>query len=133
MPPDAPEDEPHNTLKSIRFSYSPGAFQVGSAGGGKTSSTRWELVFPADGRRYITFVQSGAARSPTREQRFHPRVRITYARFGGVPGLIMFTGVSLLGAPSGGGTVTFTAGGAVLCVRVQPATGRARIDDAGCP
>ena len=91
------------------------------------------IEFPADGRRYITFVQSGAARSPTREQRFHPRVRITYARFGGVPGLIMFTGVSLLGAPSGGGTVTFTAGGAVLCVRVQPATGRARIDDVGCP
>ena len=91
------------------------------------------IEFPADGRRYVTFVQTDAVRSPTREQRLHPRVRITHARFGGVPSLIMFTGVSLLGAPSGGGTVTFSAGGAVLCVRVQPATGRARIDDAGCP
>lgn len=91
------------------------------------------IEFPADGLRYITFVQTDAARSPTREQRLHPRVRITYARFGGAPSLVMFTGVSLLGAPSGGGTVTFSAGGAVLCVRVQPATGRARIDDVGCP
>lgn len=91
------------------------------------------IEFPADGRSYITFVQTGAARSPTREQHFPPRVRITYARFGGVPNLVMFTGVSLFGAPSGGGTVTFTAGGAVLCVRVQPATGRARIENTGCP
>jgi hypothetical protein len=60
-------------------------------------------------------------------------VDITYARFGGVPSLVMFTGVSLLGAPSGGGTVTLAAGSAVLCIRVQPATGRVRVDDARCP
>ena len=91
------------------------------------------VEFPSGGRKYVTFVQTGTARSPTREQALHPRVRITHARFGGVPNLVMFTGVSLFGAPSGGGTVTFTAGGAVRCVRVQPATGRARIDDTGCP
>ena len=89
--------------------------------------------FPADGRRYRVFTQTGDARGVLREEVLHPRVRITYARFGGVPSLVMFTGVSFLGAPSGGGTVTFTAGGAALCVRVQPATGRARVDDAGCP
>jgi len=91
------------------------------------------IEFSAGGRAYVTFVQTGAVRSPTREQRLHPRVQITHARFGGVPSLVMFTGVSLLGAPSGGGTVTLSAGGAILCVRVQPATGRARIDGAGCP
>lgn len=91
------------------------------------------IEFPAGGRKYITFVQTDIGRSPTREQHLHPRVHITHARFGGVPRLVMFTGVSLLGAPSGGGTVTFSSGGAVLCVRVQPATGRARIDEVGCP
>jgi len=90
------------------------------------------IEFPPDGRRYITFIETDGLRSPTREQRLHPRVRITYARFGGVPSLIMFTGVSLLGAPSGGGTVTMSAGGALICIRVQPATGRARIEHAGC-
>jgi Tfp pilus assembly protein FimT len=89
--------------------------------------------FPAGGRGYLIFSQTDGVREILREQRLHPRVRITYARFGGVPSLVMFTGVSLLGAPSGGGTVTFSAGGTVLCVRVQPATGRVRVDDAGCP
>lgn len=91
------------------------------------------IEFPPGGQRYITFIQTDGIRSPKREQRLHPRVRITYARFGGVPSIIMFTGVSLLGAPSGGGTVTLSAGGASLCIRVQPATGRARIENAGCP
>jgi type II secretory pathway pseudopilin PulG len=89
--------------------------------------------FPADGSGYLVFAQTGDARQVLREQTLHPRVRITYARFGGVPSLVMFTGVSLLGAPSGGGTVTFSAGARVVCVRVQPATGRVRVDDAGCP
>ncbi len=91
------------------------------------------VEFPADGNRYVTFVRIGAERTPVREQRLPARVRISYARFGGIPGLVMFTGVSLFGAPSGGGTVTFTAGGATLCVRVQPATGRIRVTDSGCP
>lgn len=89
--------------------------------------------FPADGRRYLLVVQTAAGRETVREERLHPRVRITYARFGGVPERVTFSGTSLLGAPSGGGTVTFTAGGAVLCVRVLPATGRVRVDEAGCP
>jgi prepilin-type N-terminal cleavage/methylation domain-containing protein len=91
------------------------------------------VAFPPDGARYFLYIQTDAVRSTVREQRLHPRVRITYARFGGMPDAVMFTGVSLLGAPSGGGTVTLSAGSARLCVRVQPATGRARLDDAGCP
>ncbi|HEY6101807.1 MAG TPA: prepilin-type N-terminal cleavage/methylation domain-containing protein [bacterium] len=91
------------------------------------------IEFPPDGQRYITFVQAGGVRSLRREERLHQRVRITYARFGGVPSAVVFTGVSFLGAPSGGGTVSLSAGGALLCVRVQPATGRARIENAGCP
>lgn len=96
-------------------------------------SRAYGIEFPADGERYVTFSQAGGVRSPTREERLHHRVRITYARFGGVPGAVMFTGVSLLGAPSGGGTVSLAAGGASLCIRVQPATGRARIEQTGCP
>ncbi len=91
------------------------------------------VEFPADGRRYLAFVQSGTARTLVREQRLRRRVHVTYAAFGGVPNLVMFTGASLLGAPSGGGTVTLAAGGAVLCVRVLPATGRTRMADSGCP
>jgi hypothetical protein len=96
-------------------------------------SRAYGAEFPADGRRYLVFAQAEGVRKVLREQRLHPRVGITYARFGGLPSLVMFTGMSVLGAPSGGGTVTFSAGGAALCVRVQPATGRARVDDAGCP
>ena len=91
------------------------------------------IEFPADGRGYVTFSQAGGIRSPMRDERLHHRVRITYARFGGVPDTVMFTGVSLLGAPSGGGTVSLAAGGASLCIRVQPATGRVRIERTGCP
>jgi hypothetical protein len=100
---------------------------------GRDSSRAYGAEFPADGRRYLVFAETDGVREILREQRLHPRVRITYARFGGVPSLVMFTGVSLLGAPSGGGTVTFSADRAALCVRVQPATGRVRVDDAGCP
>jgi prepilin-type N-terminal cleavage/methylation domain-containing protein len=100
---------------------------------GRDPSRAHGIEFPPDGRSYVTFIQDDAGRRPMREQRLHPRVHIRYARFGGVPGLVMFTGVSLLGAPSGGGTVTLTAGGAVICVRIQPATGRARLDAVGCP
>lgn len=91
------------------------------------------VEFPADGDRYVTFVRVGPERTPIRNQRLPARVRISYARFGGISDLVMFTGVSLFGAPSGGGTVTFSAGSAVLCVRVQPATGRIRVADSGCP
>jgi type II secretory pathway pseudopilin PulG len=91
------------------------------------------IEFAADGQRYVTFIQAGGVRSATREERLHHRVRITRARFGGIPGALMFTGTSLLGAPSGGGTVSLSAGGALLCIRIQPATGRARIENAGCP
>lgn len=91
------------------------------------------IEFPAEGDRYVPFVRSGSARAPLRQHHLPARVRITYAKFGGVPDLVMFTGVSLLGAPSGGGTVTLRAGGAVLCVRVLPATGRIRIANTNCP
>jgi type II secretory pathway pseudopilin PulG len=100
---------------------------------GRDAGRAYGAEFPADGRSYLVIAQRDGVRGVIREQRLHPRVRITYARFGGVPSLVMFTGASLLGAPSGGGTVTIAAGGSVLCVRVQPATGRARVDDAGCP
>lgn len=84
--------------------------------------------------RYVVFVREGTVRVPLREERLPLRVRITYARFGGSPPtIVMFTGVSLLGAPSGGGTVTLASGGARLCVRVAPATGRVRVAATNCP
>jgi hypothetical protein len=92
------------------------------------------LEFLADGSRYTVFTRIGSVRLVVREQRLADRVRVTYARFGGATPLsVFFTGVSLFGAPSGGGTVTLAAGGARLCVRVLPATGRLRISNTGCP
>lgn len=91
------------------------------------------IEFPAEGGFYVPFVRAEGGRVPLRQHDLPARVRITYARFGGIPNLVMFSGVSLLGAPSGGGTVTLRAGSAVLCVRVLPATGRIRIADTGCP
>ncbi|HEU5299788.1 MAG TPA: prepilin-type N-terminal cleavage/methylation domain-containing protein [bacterium] len=91
------------------------------------------LEFPAAGDRYVLFVRSGGVRATVRTHHLPPQVRITYARFGGSPRMVMFTGVSLLGAPSGGGTVTLASGAARLCVRVLPATGRVRVAAAGCP
>ncbi|MEX0765278.1 MAG: hypothetical protein WD140_00565 [bacterium] len=92
------------------------------------------LEFLADGSRYTVFNRIGSVPTVVREQRLPDRVRVTYARFGGsMPSGVFFTGVSLFGAPSGGGTVTLAAGGARLCVRVLPATGRLRISNTGCP
>jgi hypothetical protein len=92
------------------------------------------LEFLADGSRYTVFTRIGSVPTVVREQRLPDRVRVIYARFGGsMPSGVFFTGVSLFGAPSGGGTVTLAAGGARLCVRVLPATGRLRISNTGCP
>jgi len=92
------------------------------------------LEFLADGSRYTVFTRIGSVPTVVREQRLADRVRVTYARFGGsMASGVFFTGVSLFGAPSGGGTVTLAAGGARLCVRVLPATGRLRIANTGCP
>lgn len=84
--------------------------------------------------RYLLFVRQGPSTTVVREQRLPPRVRLTYARFGGgAPTMVFFTGVSLFGAPSGGGTVTLSSGSARLCVRLLPATGRVRVANTGCP
>jgi hypothetical protein len=92
------------------------------------------IEFPADGSRYNIFTRTGSTTIIVREQRLPDRVRLTHARFGGgTPSSVFFTGVSLFGAPSGGGTVTLTAGDARLCVRVMPATGRIRVSNIACP
>lgn len=84
--------------------------------------------------RYLIFVREGQMRTPLVERRLPHRIRITYARFGGSePTEVLFTGVSLFGAPSGGGTVTLTSGRARVCVRVMPATGRVRVAGTTCP
>lgn len=83
---------------------------------------------------YLIITRTDGLVAPLRERRLPPRVRVRYARFGGVtPSTVIFTGVSLFGAPSGGGTVTLTAGTATLCVRLAPATGRIRVANTGCP
>ena len=92
------------------------------------------LEFLADGSRYTVFTRIGSVPTVVREQLLPDRVRVTYARFGGAtPSSVFFTGVSLFGAPSGGGTVTLTAGDTRLCVRVLPATGRIRVSNTSCP
>lgn len=92
------------------------------------------IEFPSDRSRYNIFIRAGSVTTTIRERRLPDRVRLTYARFGGTtPSMVFFTGVSLFGAPSGGGTVTLTAAGARLCVRVLPATGRIRVSNIACP
>lgn len=94
---------------------------------------RHGLELQAEADRYFIVVREGTIRLLAQERRLPPRVRITYARFGGIPTMIVFTGVSLYGAPSGGGTVTLASGSARLCVRVAPATGRSRVSAVNCP
>lgn len=92
------------------------------------------IEFPPAGDHYMLVAQMGSTRMPLRLRRLPPGVRITYARFGGTePSRVMFTGVSLFGAPTGGGTVTFSGRAGALCVRLMPATGRARVANVDCP
>jgi len=92
------------------------------------------LQFLVGRERYLIVVRDGPAVASQQERRLPGGVRITYARFGGgVPTAALFHGVSLYGAPSGGGTVTVASGAARLCVRVLPATGRIRVAALGCP
>lgn len=92
------------------------------------------LEIPVGGDHYALFVRSGSTRAPLRTRALPPGVRVTYARFGGTnSSSVFFTGVSLFGAPSGGGTVTFTNRAGRLCVRVAPATARPRVTNANCP
>lgn len=92
------------------------------------------LQFQPGSDYYLIVVREGGSVSRTRERRFPPGVRVTYARFGGAPPTAaLFHGLSLFGAPSGGGTVTLASGGKRLCVRVLPATGRIRVAASGCP
>lgn len=92
------------------------------------------VEFPPEADRYVLVVQAGQVRTPLRVHHLPPGVRITYARFGGTdPSRVLFSGVSLFGAPSGGGTVTFTGRAGSLCVRLMPATGRARVASVDCP
>ncbi|HXF82114.1 MAG TPA: hypothetical protein VNN19_05120 [bacterium] len=92
------------------------------------------LVFAVGTARYDVVRRASGAQQVVRRRTLPPRVRITYARFGASPpGTVFFGGTSLFGAPSGGGTVTLTAGRRHLCVRVLPATGRVRVAGAGCP
>lgn len=98
------------------------------------SDRAYGVEFLLGDNRYVLFTQEGPVKVPIREQRLPGRVRITYARFGGgTPAAVMFTGISLLGAPSGGGTVTLASGSARVCVRVLPATGRVRVANTNCP
>lgn len=91
------------------------------------------IDFAGDGSVYVRFAQEDGRRVSAEMRRLPAGVRITYARFGGVPRRVFFTGTSLLGAPSGGGTVTLAADMSRLCVRVLPATGRVRVTRTGCP
>lgn len=92
------------------------------------------LEFLLGSNRYLLVVRDGPAVASRRERRLPSGVRVTYARFGGAPATAaLFHGVSLFGAPSGGGTVTLASGGKRLCVRVLPATGRIRVAASGCP
>ncbi len=92
------------------------------------------LQFLIDRDRYLVVVRDGSTVTSQQERRLPGGVRITYARFGGsVPTAALFHGVSLYGAPSGGGTVTVASSNVRLCVRVLPATGRIRVANTGCP
>jgi hypothetical protein len=99
----------------------------------RQSSRAHGIDFAGDRRRYVRFAREGGVRQAVEIRRLPYSVRVTHARFGGVPDEVFFTGNSLLGAPSGGGTVTLAAGGARLCVRLLPATGRVRIAKRECP
>jgi len=102
--------------------------------GERNAELAYGVELAVGGDRYTLFARAGRGRVPLRTRVLPPGVRITYARFGGTnSGTVFFTGVSLFGAPSGGGTVTFGAGGARLCVRIAPATARPRVARAGCP
>lgn len=102
--------------------------------GERNPDRAYGVEFAAGGDRYTLFIRTGRVRTTIRTHRLPPRVRVTYARFGGSPvRSVMFSGVSLLGAPSGGGTVTLASGTARLCVRLLPATGRVRVAGTGCP
>ncbi|MDQ7842926.1 MAG: prepilin-type N-terminal cleavage/methylation domain-containing protein [Armatimonadota bacterium] len=92
------------------------------------------LVLSVGSDRYLRVVRTAGVVEAA-EMRILPfGVRITYARFGGaVPTTVWFTGGSWFGAPSGGGTVTLASGPLRLCVRLMPATGRARVAHTGCP
>jgi hypothetical protein len=101
---------------------------------GRDPDRAYGVVFTVGGDRYAVIMRDGGQQTVLRTRSLPPRVRITYARFGaGPPGTVLFGGVSLFGAPSGGGTVTLEAGPARLCVRVLPATGRVRVAADGCP
>jgi hypothetical protein len=92
------------------------------------------LRFAPGSDRYQIVVRDGSRVVSAAKRMLPAGARISYVRFGGsVPEEALFHGRSLFGAPSGGGTVTVTAGRARVCVRVLPATGRIRVAAAGCP
>lgn len=102
--------------------------------GERGGSDAFGIEFPPAGDVYLLTRRASGKVIVVRRQLLPPKVRITYARFGGAtPRSILFTGVSLYGAPSGGGTVTLASGAGRMCVRVAPATGRMRVAAAGCP
>lgn len=102
--------------------------------GERSLDRAYGLEIPIGGDRYTVFVRIRAVRVPLRSRTLPPGVRVTYARFGGTnSSTVFFTGVSLFGAPSGGGTVTFTNRAGRLCVRVAPATARPRVANTNCP
>jgi type II secretory pathway pseudopilin PulG len=85
------------------------------------------------GDAYMLVAATGGVRTVIRTRRLAPGVRVSYARFGSGGPAVMFSGVSRFGAPSGGGTVSLSGGGARLCIRVLPATGRVRVARLNCP
>lgn len=106
----------------------------GRAIGERSLDRAYGLEVPVGATAYMLFVGTGDNRIPLRTRALPPGVRVSYARFGGTNSDdIFFTGVSLFGAPSGGGTVTFTNKAGRLCVRVAPATARARVTNVDCP
>lgn len=102
--------------------------------GERSLDQAYGLEIPVGADRYTLFVRSGDARVPIRSRTLPPGVHVSYARFGGTnSSTVFFTGVSLFGAPSGGGTVTFTNKAGRLCVRIAPATARPRVTNDNCP
>lgn len=102
--------------------------------GERSLDRAYGLEIPVGATGYTLFVRTGDNQAPLRTRALPPGLRVAYSRFGGTNSSeIFFTGVSLFGAPSGGGTVTFTNRGGRLCVRIAPATAKVRITNVNCP
>src|SRR5207247_7097427 len=127
----------HGAPPRSRRSYGTGVGFAGRPGprdGGAPPQAGARAAVRAWSDRYFIVVRDESTTTQSRLRRLPDGVRVTYARFGGaVSTAALFNGVSLFGAPSGGGTVTLANGQARWCVRLLPATGRIRVAAVGCP